>query len=478
MPSGRRAFVMVWDGLRPDFVSAELTPNLFALAERGARFADSHALFPTATRCNSASIATGALPANHGIPGNSFYAPAIDGARPLDTGEHHTLEALRGGRDGRVLLRPTLADYVAEAGGSTVVAGTGSPGSTLLQHPQAAECGDVLLNPALCIGHDRDQLEAAFGPVPKRSVPATELNAYFTRVIVDFVLPELRPTLLTFWHTDPDRSQHRRGLGHADALRAIGDADRHLGAILDAIVALDLAGETDIVVTSDHGFSTIGGRVDVSAALVEAGPKRSAESVDVVVTGGFVYVPGGDPGTVTHVVEVLRGLSGVGALFTGARGAPLAPGTLPLTAIGADGEFAPDIIFSLDWSDEENEHGVPGTCWASPSGSIATHGSLSRWDVHNTLVSAGPSFKRGVVSEVPAGNVDIAPTLLHTLGLAPSAPLDGRVLEEALEGGADPASIPVERETLTAEHRGFAQQLHVARVAGTQYVDCGRVERT
>ena len=197
----------------------------------------------------------------------------------------------------------------------------------------------------------------------------------------------------------------------------------------------------------------------------------------MVVTDGFVYVPGGDPGAVTRVVEVLRGLAGVGSLFTGARGAPVAAGTLPLTAIGAEGELAPDVIFSLDWSDEANQRGVPGTCWASPSGSLATHGSLSRWEVRNTLVVAGPHFKRGVASELPAGNMDIVPTLLRTLGLAHSAPLDGRVLEEALVGGPDPASIAVERETLTAEHRGFAQQLQLARVAGARYVDFGTVER-
>ena len=34
----QRAFVMVWDGMRPDLISPELTPNLWALAEGGVRF--------------------------------------------------------------------------------------------------------------------------------------------------------------------------------------------------------------------------------------------------------------------------------------------------------------------------------------------------------------------------------------------------------------------------------------------------------
>ena len=473
----RRAFVMVWDGLRPDFISRELTPHLSRVAERGVRFADSHAVFPTVTRCNSASISTGALPANHGIPGNALYARDVDQSGPLNTGDHRALEALRRTRGGRVLLRRTLAEHVAQARGNAVIVGTGSPGSSLLQHPQVEECGDVLLNPALTVGHDRAALEATFGPIPARSVPCTELNAYFTRVITEFVLPELQPRLLTLWHTDPDGAQHQRGAGHPDALEAIRDADRNLGAILDTFERLGIESETDVVVTSDHGFSTIGDRVDIGAALIEAGVKQSRDSADVVVAEGMIYVPSGDAATVRRIVELLQRLEAVGPVFTRTLGAPLAPGTLPLSAAGAGGEFAPDVLFSLNWSDDENEHGVPGTCWASPSNYRGMHGSLSPWEVRNTLVAAGPDFKQGVVSDVPAGVVDIAPTLLRALALDAAQPLDGRVLEEALVDGPDPASLSVQRETLTAEAPGFAQELQTSTVRGARYVDLGRVER-
>ena len=477
MHSTRRAFLMVWDGLRPDFISRELTPNLSQLAERGVRFVDSHAVFPTVTRCNSASISTGALPANHGIPGNSLYARNVDQSGPLSTGDHRTLEALRRMRGGRVLLRQTLAEHIARAGGRAAIVGTGSPGSALLQHPQVEQCGDVLLNPALIVGHDRAALEATFGPIPARSVPCTELNAYFARVITEFVLPELQPRLLTFWHTEPDGVQHERGAGHPDALEGIRDADRNLGAILDTFERLGIEGETDVVVTSDHGFSTIGDRVDVGAALVEAGVKQSADSTDIVVTDGMIYVPGGDAATVQRIVESLQRLEAVGPVFTRTLGAPLAPGTLPLSAAGAGGEFAPDVLFSLNWRDDENEHGVPGMCWASPSNYRGMHGSLSPWEVRNTLVAAGPDFKRGIMSDVPAGVIDIVPTLLRALELDAAHPLDGRVLEEALVDGPDPASVSVERETLIAEAPGFAQEVQTAAVGGARYVDFGRVER-
>jgi hypothetical protein len=81
--------------------------------------------------------------------------------------------------------------------------------------------------------------------------------------------------------------------------------------------------------------------------------------------------------------------------------------------------------------------------------------------VRNTLIAAGPSFKHGVVSEVPAGNIDVAPTLRHTLGL-PVVAADGRVLVEALAGGPDPASIEVHRESTdtTSPGREFRQRVH------------------
>ena len=36
------------------------------------------------------------------------------------------------------------------------------------------------------------------------------------------------------------------------------------------------------------------------------------------------------------------------------------------------------------------------------SGGVAGHGSSSPWDVHNTLIAAGPDLKEGVTIEVPS----------------------------------------------------------------------------
>ena len=92
----------------------------------------------------------------------------------------------------------------------------------------------------------------------------------------------------------------------------------------------------------------------------------------------------------------------------------------------------------------ENPYGVAGTdvCLTDgPSGApprlAADHGSMSPWNVRNTLLAWGADVKRGVTVRAPAGNVDVVPTVLSLLGLADESGVDGRVLSEALVGGPD-----------------------------------------
>src|SRR6516162_6304438 len=65
--------VLVLDGLRPDAITPEETPNLWRLRQEGVNFTNSHSVFPTVTRVNATAIATGDYPARNDIDGNSFY---------------------------------------------------------------------------------------------------------------------------------------------------------------------------------------------------------------------------------------------------------------------------------------------------------------------------------------------------------------------------------------------------------------------
>ncbi len=109
-----------------------------------------------------------------------------------------------------------------------------------------------------------DQMSALlrrFGPLPSTAVPASEVDRYLTRVITEYVLPELAPMLLVFWHTDPDHTTHTRGFSAPETRRALRDADENLGSILAAYEHLGMRATTDVIVTSDHGASTVVRRV-------------------------------------------------------------------------------------------------------------------------------------------------------------------------------------------------------------------------
>jgi hypothetical protein len=58
--------VLVLDGLRPDAITAEETPNLWKLRREGVDFINSHSVFPTVTRVNATAMATLARPQRHG----------------------------------------------------------------------------------------------------------------------------------------------------------------------------------------------------------------------------------------------------------------------------------------------------------------------------------------------------------------------------------------------------------------------------
>src|SRR6478735_6259235 len=71
-----KVIVCVWDGLRPDSITEQATPNLARLRDHDSvNFTDHHSVYPTFTMMNAAALATGAYPAQHGFYGNTEYQP-------------------------------------------------------------------------------------------------------------------------------------------------------------------------------------------------------------------------------------------------------------------------------------------------------------------------------------------------------------------------------------------------------------------
>lgn len=165
------------------------------------------------------------------------------------------------------------------------------------------------------------------------------------------------------------------------------------------------------------------------------------DAIVVAANGGseYFYLLDHSQKTAEKLLRTLAERVAYGAIFLHSSYGNV-PGTLPLSAIAAEGARSspptPDLIVSFDWNEAARaggSAGLPGTEYASAQRYRGIHGSFSPRDVHNTLIAHGPHFKTGYTDTLPSSNVDLAPTVAALFGLNFHAP-DGRVLHEALLG--------------------------------------------
>lgn len=486
--------VLVIDGLRPDSITAEHTPNLHRLRTEGVTFENSHAVFPTVTRVNSTSLATGMQPARHGMLGNNVYIPAVDHAQAFNNGNFLALLKLDEATPGRIVMAPSIAELAAEVGQKYVAISSGGTGSALLLAPRAPRGSGTVINGDFYGGAMvawpeavSDAVLKRFGRQPRKGGAKDSYDAavdWSLRVLREYVLPELKPRVAYVWVTEPDHIQHAFGVGAPESLASIRNNDRNIGLILDALGTLGLRDRTNIMVVSDHGFGQTVFGVNLGQELLNGGFK--AEDIVIASSGQSValHVKDRDAAKIRAVAEWLQKQAWTGVVFTargnGAIHEGVVPGTFALEFVHLGGnERSPDIVLTFPWSSKLNRHGVPGTDYVMTSsratGPMDTpggnHGGMSPWTVKNTMLAWGPDFKRGVRVRTPSSNADVTPTILHLLGHPKAATLDGRVLHEALARGPDEEQMTIETRTLRVASGAYRALLQVTEAAGRRYLD-------
>lgn len=482
--------VVVWDGMRPDFVSAETAPNLARLAAGGVFFAHHHPVYLSATEVNGTAIATGAYPSHGGVIANTDYRPAIDPQKSVGI---EIPAVVRKGDEvsgGHYLGRPTVAEILHARGLATAIAGSKQ---VALLHDRALRTAAPGVFPVLYMGEVQPEtlaptLTQALGSFPPSSArdDQIERDAWTTRALLGTLWEEGLPPYSLLWLAEPDSSQHASGPGSAQSLEAIRSSDTNLGLVLAELDRRGLRATTNVFVVSDHGFSTISRKVDVAVELSVAGfqAKRAAPGglqngeVLAVSNGGstLLFVGGHDADIIRRLTAYLQRQDWVGVIF--AR-APF-EGTFPLAEAHVDSAQPPDLVVSFRWSQGNSANGTPGlqtSDLSATSPKIGNHASLSPYDMHNTLVAAGPDIRRGVTDTLPSGNTDVAPTVLWLLGLKDEAlKMDGRVLSEALTvDGPALKSYELKRLQARSETGGgiWTQYLQVSEVNGVRYLDEG-----
>jgi arylsulfatase A-like enzyme len=473
--------VFVVDGLRPDSITVEDTPTLFRLRAEGVDLANSHAVFPTVTRVNAAAIATGTQPGTNGLVGNQMFVPAVEARRAFDTGNYRNFLKLDQA-GGRVLQAPTLAERLHARGLMLAGVSSGSTGSAFLLNPKSVSGIGALVNgyldPGKTVAYPAGISEAVlarFGPAPVKAPGGARFDAAVTwtqRVLREYVLPELVPAVVINWLTEPDHSQHHAGVGSPEAREALRNDDREIAQVLAGLHAAS----TSVLVVSDHGFTTNTAGVDVAGALVLAKLKAAPDSSDVILASSgqavALHVEGHDPDRIARLARFIQSQDWGGVIFSAER----VEGAFPLELIHvANRERSPDLLFTFPWTSRRNAFGVSGTDLANVSAGgapyVSDHGSMSPWNVRNTFLAWGAGVKKGVTVGVPAGNVDVTPTVLALLGIDGEAGPDGRVVTEALEGGPDPERVAVETRIHTAAAGAYRAALQISTVDGRRYVD-------
>jgi predicted AlkP superfamily pyrophosphatase or phosphodiesterase len=559
--------LFIADGLRFRMVDDNTAPTMAALARQGVSLRNSHALFPTFTMANASGMATGHMLGDTGTFSNTIYTGfEVPGAGSSLTPFLES-DVVLGDVDelfaGNYLDEATILKLARDKGYSTASIGKIGPAlvfdptersgeQTILIDdatgtpkgiPLSAEVGERLKTASLPLAAPTRGANGSPGNVAKPGTLSANVvqQDYFASVATRVVLPIFKernkPFVLVFWSRDPDGTQHNEGdslnmltpgINGPTSLAAIRNADDDLARIRSTLDELGLLDTTDIIATSDHGFSTISKESHTSSTvkakfadtlpghlpfgfvaldlahalnlpLIDPddgyrtigegehskngngliGGDRNKPKVVVAANGGsdLIYIPDGDKGMAKRIIDVLLAQDYVSGIFVDSKLGKF-PGTLSLDDIALEGSaITPHPAIAISFRSFDTVCGEPVRCTVEVADSVlqqgqGMHGSFSRADTWNFMAMLGPDFKAQFVDPAPASNADIGRTIaqLMHLDVSDKGTLLGRVLSEALPGGALPE---VSSRVITSEPaaNGLVTVLDMQQVGQARYFD-------
>lgn len=304
----RNVVIFVFDGLRAGSVNADDAPTMFWIRNHGVNFANSHSLFPTFTTANASAIATGHYLGDTGDYSNQIYIghPVfIDGNFGRPPGSYapyvendRVLGDLDAQFKGNYLNEETLLAAARRYGYNTAAIGKMGPAAiqdvsqlnpvnggfaipqtividdgtgTADGVPLAPEVSSALAAAGLPTATPVRVQPTGNNTTPGTKEPNSRQQAYFADATSKVVLPMFvksgKPLALLYWSRDPDGTQHFQGdslnqlvpgINGPTSKAALKNADNNLKQILDYINSdPQLAANTDVFITADHGFATI-----------------------------------------------------------------------------------------------------------------------------------------------------------------------------------------------------------------------------
>ena len=566
-PRPNNVVLFVADGLRFRMVDKSTAPTMAKIAREGVSLRNSHALFPTLTTANASSMATGHMIGDTGDFSNAIYigfevpsasnsmTPFLENDAVLgDVNQHFAnnyldeasileLARKKGYSTASIgKIGPALIFDLAERSGEQTILvddATGTPKGI----PLSGEVIRLLRAESLPVVAPSRRANGMRGNIDSPGTLSANVvqQDYFAAVTTRAVLPIFkdrnRPFVLVFWSRDPDGTHHNQGdslnalvpgINGPTSLAAIRNADDDLARIRAALNDLGLLESTDIIVTADHGFSTISkesqtsstvktkfrdtpaGRLplgfvaldlahalnmplidpdDGYASIADGqhtrfgngliGGDRTNPKVVVTANGGsdLIYLPDGDKAVAKWIVDALLTQDYVSGIFVDSKLGEFA-GTLSLNDIALEGgAITPHPAIAVSFRSFDTVCGEPVRCTVEVADTVlqqgqGMHGSFSRADTWNFMAMQGPDFKPQFVDPAPASNADVGRTIAHLMqvDVSDKGELVGRVLSETFPNGAMPNVIS---KVVTSEPapNGLATVINVQTVGTTRYFD-------
>ncbi|MET0968990.1 MAG: nucleotide pyrophosphatase/phosphodiesterase family protein, partial [Tardiphaga sp.] len=486
----RNLILFVPDGLRALKVTPETAPAMAALRDKGVNFRNSHSLFPTFTMANASGMASGHYLGDTGIFSNSIFTGhpnPVQNDSPIPFIEHdQVLGQLDRDFNGDYLNEETLLKAARDAGFSTAALGKVGP-TLMFDHTERSGTKSIILddqtgavdkdvkligiplsdeikdaltkaNMPLTTPGRGDNGKAGDAKTPGTTVANIAQQAYLTNVATKVVLPMFKarnkPFVLVLWSRDPDGTQHNQGdslnavtpgINGPSSLAAIKNADDNLAQLRQALDELGLAASTNIIVSADHGFSTISKEsktsttikntypdtpagflplgffaIDLSKALdlplFDPNAKNAAVADNaypvagnaflgkdpakpelIVATNGgsdLIYLPNRDKALAAKTVKALLKQDYISGIFVDDELGSF-PGALPLSAINLSGKAAtPRPAIAVSFRTYAAGCDQPAACQVQIADTVlrqgqGMHGSFGRGDTQNFMAAIG-----------------------------------------------------------------------------------------
>jgi predicted AlkP superfamily pyrophosphatase or phosphodiesterase len=433
-PAAKHVVLVSIDGLAASYLDdprAEL-PTLRKLAKNGAVAKGMITSFPSVTWPSHTSLITGVRPERHGVIGNSVWSRKLDRALAYIGDPELTKE--------QAIRVPTLYDVAHKAGlkCGSVIWPCSSGADTLnwvIPDSGKPELHARYTTPGFIeelgkAGIDISQL-GAWGWSKERS---TERDVLYTRV-ANYLLTQEKANLVLVHLITPDGVEHAYGPHTPEAYKAVAESDQRIAEIWETLQQPPLAGNSTLVVVSDHGFAPYEKFIRPNVVLKEMGliatddnDKITKREAWCVAQGGsaFIYVLAKDKKAeiTAQLSERLAKVEGVAAVVW-----PDGMNRLGLPTANTNAE-APDLVLLTNPGYSFAEV-LTGGAVASAGGLKGSHGHDPQPAyMHATFIAAGAGIKPGVQLDL-IQNVDVAPTIAKLMGLSMPS-VDGRVLDQIL----------------------------------------------